>query len=227
MSGSKTHPPALNAEAQQAALAMDADLRSLTVRNTESMRAVRSKYSHMFRSAPPGFILQLATILCKIEGYQWIAYELIQGHPAAFASLGNKELEELGQGINSWWTVDAFARTLSGPARLRGQVSDPLILHWAGSSDRWWRRAALVSTVALNIRSQRGKGDVLRTLSICRILAGDRELMVAKALSWALRELVVHDPGAVMAFLEEQDQVLAARVKREVWNKIRTGLKNP
>ena len=31
---------------------------------------------------------------------------------------------------------------------LRGQVPDALMLKWAGSSDRWWRRAALVSTVA-------------------------------------------------------------------------------
>jgi 3-methyladenine DNA glycosylase AlkD len=51
--------------------------------------------------------------------------------------------------------------------------------------------------------------------------------MVVKALSWALRELVVHDPGAVRAFLQEHEAVLAARVKHEVRNKLTTGLKNP
>ena len=51
--------------------------------------------------------------------------------------------------------------------------------------------------------------------------------MVVKALSWALRALVVHDLGAVQAFLEEHDEQLAARVKREVRNKLTTGLKNP
>jgi 3-methyladenine DNA glycosylase AlkD len=51
--------------------------------------------------------------------------------------------------------------------------------------------------------------------------------MVVKALSWALRELVVHDPDAVRAFLSEHEDVLAARVKREVRNKLTTGLKNP
>ncbi len=68
---------------------------------------------------------------------------------------------------------------------------------------------------------------MVRTLRICRVLAGDQEDMVAKALSWALRELVVHDAGAEKLFLEEQDKILAARVKREVSNKLRTGLKNP
>jgi 3-methyladenine DNA glycosylase AlkD len=214
-------------EAKKVAEAIDSDIRSLPVRNTPAMRAVRRKYSHTIQDAPARLVLQLATNLCKVEGQRWIAYELIRGHPAAFESLGPAELEDLGQGINSWWTVDAFARTLSGPAWLHKQVSDQRILKWAGSSDRWWRRAALVSTVALNVRSHGGRGDVPRTLRICRRLAGDQDDMVAKALSWALRELVVHDAGAVEGFLDEHDQVLAACVKREVKNKLMTGLKNP
>jgi 3-methyladenine DNA glycosylase AlkD len=81
--------------------------------------------------------------------------------------------------------------------------------------------------VALNVRSRGGRGDVRRTLDICEILADDRDEMVAKALSWALRELVVHDPVAVERFLKKHDQVLPALVRREVKNKLMTGLKNP
>ncbi|MEA3325921.1 MAG: DNA alkylation repair protein [Chloroflexota bacterium] len=129
--------------------------------------------------------------------------------------------------MNSWWSVDSFARTLAGPAWLRGQVSDGLIHKWAHSEDRWWRRAALVSTVALNMRSHGGMGDIPRTLEVCRLLVDDHDDMVVKAMSWTLRELVVHDPGAVSGFLGENEDVLAARVKREVRNKLTTGLKNP
>jgi len=50
---------------------------------------------------------------------------------------------------------------------------------------------------------------------------------VVKAMSWALRALVAHDPGALQSFLDDYEDVLAARVKREVNNKLRTGLKNP
>jgi 3-methyladenine DNA glycosylase AlkD len=77
------------------------------------------------------------------------------------------------------------------------------------------------------LRSQGGKGDTQRTLLICRLLAADRQDMVLKALSWALRELVYFDQQAVEGFLREYDGVLAGRVKREVGNKLRTGLKNP
>jgi 3-methyladenine DNA glycosylase AlkD len=84
-----------------------------------------------------------------------------------------------------------------------------------------------VSTVALNVRSRGGTGDVPRTLAVCRLLVDDDDDMVVKAMSWALRELVVHDPDAVRAFLRAHGDALAARVKREVTNKLRTGLKNP
>jgi hypothetical protein len=73
-------------------------------------------------------------------------------------------LEELGQGLNSWDTVDSFARVFSGPAWLKGQISDEVIRRWASSPDLWLRRAALVSTVALNLRSYGGLGDAPRTL---------------------------------------------------------------
>jgi 3-methyladenine DNA glycosylase AlkD len=51
--------------------------------------------------------------------------------------------------------------------------------------------------------------------------------MVVKAMSWALRELIAHDEDAVREFIKEHEDVLASRVKREVNNKLRIGLKNP
>ena len=59
------------------------------------------------------------------------------------------------------------------------------------------------------------------------MLIEDRHDTVVKALSWALRELVPWEPDRVEAFLEEHWNSLAARVRREVRNKLDTGLKNP
>jgi 3-methyladenine DNA glycosylase AlkD len=213
--------------AQQVASQIDAQIRALPVQNTPNIRAVRRAYSQRLRQAEPDTVMAVASELLATFGHRWVAYELIRHHRSAFESLGASELEALGAGINSWGAVDSFARTLAGPAWLKGQVPDALIHRWAGSEDLWWRRAALVSTVALNVRSHGGYGDVARTLAVCRLLVADHEDMVVKALSWALRELVVHDPDAVRAFLEVHKEVLAARVKREVTNKLTTGLKNP
>jgi 3-methyladenine DNA glycosylase AlkD len=98
---------------------------------------------------------------------------------------------------------------------------------WTRSADRWQRRLALVCTVALNVRARGGQGDAERTLGVCRRLVGDRDDMVVKALSWALRALVYWDREAVRLFLAQHDARLAARVTREVGNKLRTGVKNP
>jgi 3-methyladenine DNA glycosylase AlkD len=209
------------------ASAFDVEHRALAVHVTNTERAICRKYSNMIQKAPAEYVLAFGRILLFTHGHRWQAYELIAGHQAAFQRLGADELEELGQGINSWWTTDSFARTLSGPAWRDGLVGDELFVRWAGSPDLWWRRAALVSTVAFNVRSLGGKGDTLKTLAICRMLVDDHEDMVVKGLSWALRMLVSFDPQAVEGFLKEFDQVLAGRVKREVGSKLRTGLKNP
>lgn len=203
------------------------EMRALDVGNTPNMRAVRRKYSKQLNPASADFVLAVADELYHHQRVQWLAYELIANHRGAFVCMDEVQLEKYGQGMDSWDRVDTFARTLSGPAWLHGQVDDEVIHRWAESDDLWWRRAALVSTVALNMRSYGGDGDTPRTLAVCRMLVDDHEDMVVKALSWALRALVVHDPDAVKDFLVEYDSVLAARVKREVRNKLRTGLKNP
>ena len=214
-------------DVKETASKMVAEIRTLPVRNTTNRRAVRREYSSRLSQSAPEFVLGVARELLRNHGQRGLACELIKAHKPAFRRIGEAELEEFGQGINSWNSVDTFALVLAGPAWLGGQVSDELIHRWARSEDRWWRRTALVTTVALNLRSRGGYGDVPRTLKICRLLVDDADDMVVKALSWALRALVMHDSDAVREFLSEYDDVLAARVKREVRNKLTTGLKNP
>jgi len=214
-------------DVQAVAAEIGAAIRALPVSNSAARREVRRQYTQRLTDAPAEQMIELAHVLRRAHDLRGLGLELVRYHRAAFASLGPDEVEALGEGINSWWSVDGFARIIAGPAWLRGQVSDELIQKWARSEDLWWRRAALVSTVALNVRSHGGYGDPPRTLAVCRTLVDDHEDMVVKAMSWALRELVVHDPDAVWAFLRAYDDRLGARAKREVRNKLTTGLKNP
>jgi 3-methyladenine DNA glycosylase AlkD len=194
---------------------------------TANLRRIRKEFSQRYAYLLPDDILALADRLITHHGLRWIAYELIADHKGAYLRLSTAWLERLGRGLNSWQSVDSFARTLSGPAWRDGLISDDTIRRWAGSHDRWWRRASLVSTVALNMRSYGGPGDTRRTLDICGRLLDDPDDMVVKAMSWALRELVPHDPGAVREFLALHKGRLARRVMREVTHKLETGLKHP
>jgi 3-methyladenine DNA glycosylase AlkD len=116
---------------------------------------------------------------------------------------------------------------LAGPAWREGQIADRVVHRWAASPDRWWRRTALVCTVALNNKARGGAGDGPRTVDVCQLLVADRDDMVVKALSWALRELAKRDALTARPFVDQHEKDLAARVLREVGNKMRTGLKNP
>jgi hypothetical protein len=213
------------------ALAQEIDerLSSLPHSTTEELRQVRREFSKRLKDAAPHVVIELGMLLLEVPQmeYRFVVYELIHNHPSALFHLNAWQLERLGRGIASWSAVDCYAVYLAGPVWRERRVPNSLIHGWARSADRWWRRAALVSTVPLNSKARGGSGDSYRTLQVCRLLERDRDPMVAKALSWALRELAKRDPRAVREFLSGRGDVLPAIVLREVSNKLRTGLKNP
>jgi 3-methyladenine DNA glycosylase AlkD len=211
-----------------------ARLRALPSYRLTHIRTLRREYSKRLAKELPEDILTLALRLIDEPGVEprnfeprFIAYELIHHHRAALQSLRVKEVQLLARGLDSWYEVDTFAPLLAGPAWREGQIPDSLIRRWAHAQDVWLRRTALVCTVALNNKARGGQGDAPRTLAVCELLVADREDMVVKALSWALRELAKRDPQAVQTFVQKHEGQLAARVKREVGHKLRTGLKNP
>jgi 3-methyladenine DNA glycosylase AlkD len=204
-------------------------LEMLTDKSTNGIRTFRRELSRRLASEPSDFVflLSLKLLETKETVAPFFAYELVQHHREASRGLNSRKLKQLGEGISSWGEVDTFACYLSGPAWRERQVPDSLIARWARSKNRWWRRAAVVSTVPLNNKARGGHGDALRTLQICQLVVHDRDDMVLKALSWALRELAKRDSNAVKTFLNKNKQSLASRVVREVNNKLKTGLKNP
>jgi 3-methyladenine DNA glycosylase AlkD len=218
-------PPGEPVDPATVAGEIDREIRALPAQRVQPVRAVRRAWSRRLRPAPAEAAVAVA--LALVDRQRWVAYELLYHHPGALDHLGVEEVERLGEGMADWGSVDAFGCSVSGPAWQRGRLPDAAVHRWAASPDRWWRRAALVSTVPLNLRSRGGTGDTGRTLDICRRLAADGDDMVVKALSWALRALVVWDQQAVRRFLDTHHDVLAARVRREVRSKLETGRKHP
>lgn len=198
-------------------------------RTARTLHALRRRFSKQLDGRDGRDVILIALRLVEFDepGCRFMGYALIYHHPDASENLRPKTIELLGRGIDSWGDVDVFAGHISGPAWRAKRLTDDHIHRWARSRDRWWRRAALVSTVPLNRKSLGGTGDTLRTLRVCRLLVDDPDDMVVKALSWALRELVRHDAKSVRKFLSTHKDVLAARILREVNNKLSTGVKNP
>jgi 3-methyladenine DNA glycosylase AlkD len=193
------------------------------------LRQLRREFTRHLKGARGREVIALADALVRRGGIarRFVAYELVHHHRGALSSVAARDVERLGRGLDGWGAVDGLGLYVAGPAWRERRLSDARILRWARSKDRWWRRAALVSTVALNSRARGGSGDAARTLAVCRALVADRDDMVVKAMSWALRELAKREPAAAGRFVAAHRSELAARVVREVGNKLATGLKNP
>lgn len=193
-----------------------------------NLRKVVRRLHQETREDEPDEILALAHGLrgTGLHECRQVAYELLGRRKDARALVDVLQVRALGEGNDNWASVDAFSLLVSGPVWREGQIPQREVLAWTRSGDRWWRRTALVSTVALNMRSRGGSGDVPRTLAVCNVLAEDPDPMVAKALSWALRALTQVDRAAVEIFLSEHGDAVPALVRREVRNKLETGRKN-
>jgi 3-methyladenine DNA glycosylase AlkD len=165
-----------------------------------------------------------------LTGNDPLGFECFRAAPKAVALMSPAQIQRLLPVLSGWCSTDCFGSFISGVAWRQGVLTDQHILAWTRSEHLWTRRAALVSTVPLN-QPARGatapRGEARRTLAVCERLIDDREDMIVKGLSWALRVLAVKDPEAVVAFVDKHRERLAARVIRETNNKLRTGLKNP
>lgn len=161
------------------------------------------------------------------QGARQFANGVFTAFPDARRTLNTRRIEKLARGNSGWSEVDFFASAVSGPAHLEGQITDACLMRWSASQNLWERRLALATTTVLNTKSRGGYGATSLTIAICETAVNDREDMVVKALSWALRALAPWNPPAVESFLDRHGDALAARVQREVRNKLDTGLKNP
>jgi hypothetical protein len=109
-------------EAESLATEIDRRIRSLPDQATEPVRAIRHEYSRRLRDVPAADMLAIAETL--VPRQRWVAYELLYHHPSRLAGLTTETVERLGEGIDRWESVDAFARYISGPAWQQGLIPD-------------------------------------------------------------------------------------------------------
>ena len=157
---------------------------------------------------------------------QAMAFEITGRNRKILDVLTTGDLAELGKNLDNWASVDGYSVGIYGVLWGKGVVTDQEIHRMLGSDNHWERRVAVVSTVALNLKSRGGTGDTLRTIAVCERVVEDHHDMIQKALSWALRELSKRDRDAVVSFLGRNGPRLARRVVREVSHKLDFGTKN-
>src|ERR1700694_1295243 len=158
------------------ATSIGAELRRATPRTVPEWRQLRATWSRELRSRPASEVIRLACDLATGNSWERLTgYELIAQHPGAIEALTPVAIRRLARGLSDWGSVDTFACYVAGPAWREGVLPTRQVHSWLRSKDRWQRRAAIVCTVALNVRARGGRGDVRRTLTACEYVIGDRD----------------------------------------------------
>ncbi len=174
----------------------------------ELMALVEALWDGRSREERLLFIYLLGRYKRCIPGLTWAYFDHWR------QDLDNWEITDgLGQWVLAVWLLeDPKARLV----HLRNLIAD---------EDVWSRRLALVTTVPIN-RGHTGFTIPDLTVELVGRVKEERHPMITKAVSWALREMTKSHPDRVADYLEENREVLAAHVMREVDNKLRTGLKS-
>ena len=103
--------------------------------------------------------------------------------------------------INNWDLVDASAREIVG-GYLNDKSREPLV-QLARSASMWERRISIVATHYF-IR----QGEFADTLRIAKLLLGDKEDLIHKAVGWMLREVGKKDQPTLEKFLRRHGNVM-------------------
>ena len=192
------------------------------------LKAIVKTWSSILYDFSPQQWIQLCLELSHhtIFECQTLAFELLWKNKKALKALTEEQIIALGNTLDNWVSTDTYSTMIAGWHWREGTLPNKQIKTWLASPDRWLRRTAVVCTVPLNLRAKGGTGDTERTLMVCEQVIDDRDDMVIKALSWALRVLSRPDRLAVEQFMEKHWERLHGRVRREVTTKLTTGRKN-
>ncbi len=150
---------------------------------------------------------------------------LFEHYKPLIPDLTRAHFERWRRGLDNWEVTDGLGWVLAfwllGDPDTRLDYLGELI----ADEDVWSRRLALVATTPIN-RGHTGFTIPDLTLELVDRVKEERHPMITKAVSWALREITKSHPDRVTVYLEENRELLATHVVREVSNKLRTGLKS-
>lgn len=107
-------------------------------------------------------------------------------------------LEQLVRESRTWAYVDSLATGPVAALAAADPQSGAWLDRWAGDSDFWVRRAAML---ALLPALKAGAGDWERFTRYANAMLGDPEFFIRKAIGWILRETSKKRPALVAGWL--------------------------
>ncbi len=174
--------------------------------------------------------IELLRSLCQGESINEIsmAGELLESFPKLRKTIEPEHLDVWLNGVHGWAEVDSLCQSkFSAYEVLAGWKEwKDLLIKLALDANVHKKRASLV----LLTKPVRDSDDTrLAALAFRNIdkLKECRDILVTKAISWLLRDLIKHNKQRVETYLRENEDTLPRIALRETKTKLLTGRKTP
>jgi 3-methyladenine DNA glycosylase AlkD len=124
--------------------------------------------------------------------------------------------------VNNWDLVDQSAYKILGAYLLEKAEKKQILYDFAKSQNMWFRRVAIVSTMAFIKKNQ-----LEDALAIAKILLQDKHDLIHKATGWMLREVCKQNERVFLQFIKENRGEISKATFRYAVEKIeKSKLKN-
>lgn len=173
--------------------------------------------------------VELIGSLCRGRSFDefCLAGALLERKPRLRKQLDPALLAGWLDGVEGWAEADSLCQSHFTAAEVLARWDDwrPLLASLVADGNVHKRRASLV----LLTRPVRDSADErLAEAAFANIdrLKGEKHILITKAVSWLLRQLIKHHHERVAAYLEANEASLPRVAVRETRNKLRTGRKS-
>lgn len=195
------------------------------IRTPDNRRLARS-WHRSNREADPDLVLSLVERLWSAESRdeRTLGLEILYLHPEIGGALGRDRFDRWRLDIDNWGVCDFLGTRILGPwAETDPESRLSYLEDLIGDPHLYSRRLGIVASVHLN---RHGSAYGAWTLGQLDRVLDERDPMITKAVSWALRQMTKDQASDVAAYLESRGERIAALPRREVRNKLMTGRKS-
>lgn len=142
---------------------------------------------------------------------------LISGYKKSILNIPWSKINSWLNVLDNWETCDQLSSNIASIIIANNIALTDKLLPLAQSPNLWKRRFA--ATTAANI-NHGGKQFPDQTLAICKLLLKDNEIMVTKAVGWAIREISKKSPDLVFDFLKTNKKYISGKLLKESSEKL-------
>jgi len=129
-----------------------------------------------------------------------------------FNKIDWKQISTWLKHIDNWETCDQLASNVVTPVVVKKPDLLKDIFELTKSENKWERRFAVATAANIN---HGGRAYPKETFWICKPLLTDKEIVVAKAVGWAIREISKKSPEETFDFLKENLKIIPKSLLKE------------